>query len=77
MRSNKVAVTVIFNNNLSDRFMTTPVFLSLFDRIAEVRSKKAIAGNIYTFNTNHSHKGEIERMYMNFSCVQSVTFTKL
>ena len=75
MRSNKVNVTVVFNDRLNNTMYSTPTFLEMFDRITEIRNRNVIVDKEYTFVTNNTHKGLIERMYMNFKCIKSVKFS--
>lgn len=70
---NTIQVTVTFNDRLKMP-NNTPTFLSLFDRIPEIKNGTAVSGVAYQFNTNHSHKGAIERMYNVFGVVSSISF---
>ena len=73
-KTNKTKVSVIFNDRLRRTMMQTPAFIDLFGRIKEIKELKAVANVVYTFVTNQTHKGKIESMYKNFSCVHSVKF---
>ena len=74
---NKHKVTVTFNHILSDRMMKTPTFVRLFGRIPEVANNTALPNQEYTFMANNTLMGDIQRMRTNFSCVQSVSFSKI
>jgi hypothetical protein len=74
---NKHKVTVTFNHLLSDRMMKTPTFVRLFGRIPEIFNCTALPNQEYTFMANNTLMGDIRTMSNVFTCVQSVSFSKI
>lgn len=72
--SNIIECKVTFNNKLTTSKLNTPVFQEAFGRIPEIRLKTAVPGVEYTFRTNNTHKGFIERMQSAFGCVEKINF---
>lgn len=77
MNKNIVAVTVVFNSHINSRHLTNPTFKGLFDRIDDVKRQTPVPNKEYTFHTNRTHKGQLERMGHTFICVSSIKFTNV
>jgi len=69
---NTKTITVVFNDRIRTKY-TTPTFVSLFGRIADVKNKSVVVGMEYTFKASHALASNVERMYNVFGCVSSIT----